>query len=326
MHLYSGIELLLKEKLRQEHWSLIFQDVSSADLRKLQSGDFISIYHDELLKRLKGILNIGINDKPFKTLRALRNRFEHFEVKVSISECKEIIALALDEVISFWDKHLIENSTIEQQEKFAQIKSIATSYEEYERQRMKKFETEINGITESGNGILVECPSCRAYSFMVFKDDRKKCKCFNCDEKITKTDYLTNTREGERMETYLRYPFEPYDTKCLSCGSGTRIRRLDNEDESVYYCLTCLNEEVIPKQKQIDKEFDEWIEKLNSEHTNSEVILILENKLFESEESQIESGYISREEVELERQRRKELSRIAILEELKRRGIEVEES
>ena len=94
----------------------------------------------------------------------------------------------------------------------------------------------------------------------------------------------------------------------------------------MYYCLTCLNEEVIPKQKQIDKEFDEWIEKLNSEHTNSEVILILENKLFESEESQIESGYISREEVELERQRRKELSRIAILEELKRRGIEVEES
>lgn len=71
LHLYSGIELLLKEKLRQEHWSLIFQDVSSADPRKLQSGDFVSIYHDELVKRLKGILNIDINDKPFKMLRAL---------------------------------------------------------------------------------------------------------------------------------------------------------------------------------------------------------------------------------------------------------------
>ena len=70
LHLYSGIELLLKEKLRQEHWSLIFQDVSSADLRKLQRGDFISIYHDELIKRLKGILNISINDKPFKALQA----------------------------------------------------------------------------------------------------------------------------------------------------------------------------------------------------------------------------------------------------------------
>lgn len=327
LHLYSGIELLLKEKLRQEHWSLIFQDVSSADLWKLQRGDFISIYHDELIKRLKGILNISINDKPFKALQALRNRFEHFEVKVSISECKEIIALALDEVISFWDKHLIENSTVEQREKFAQIKSIATSYEEYERQRMKKFETEINGITESGNGILVGCPSCRAYSFIVFKDARKKCKCFNCDEKITKTDYLTNIRGREkRMETYSRYPFEPYDTKCLSCGSETRIRRLDNEDKSVYYCLTCLNEDVISKQKQRDKDFDEWIEKLESEHTNDEVILILENKRFENEESLIESGYISREEVELERQRRKELSQIAILEELKRRGIEVEES
>lgn len=327
LHLYSGIELLLKEKLRQEHWSLIFQDVSSADLRKLQSGDFISIYHDELLKRLKGILNIGINDKPFKTLRALRNKFEHFEVKVSISECKEIIALALDEIISFWNKHLIENSTVEQQEKFAQIKSIATSYEEYKLQRRKKFETEINGITESGNGILVVCPSCRAFSFIVFKDKHKECKCFNCDEKITKIDYLTNRRKQEEdMKDFSYLPFEPYDTKCLSCDSETKIKDEISDDETMYYCLTCLNKQVVSKKEQSKKEFDEWAEKLYAEHTNDEAMSILENELFELEERQIELGSISREEVELQRQLRKESDRIAILEELKRRGIEVEES
>ncbi len=325
LHLYSGIELLLKEKLRQEHWSLIFQDVSSADPRKLQSGDFVSIYHDELVKRLKGILNIDINDKPFKMLRALRNRFEHFEVKVSISECKEIIASALDEIISFWDKHLIENSTVEQQKKFGQIKSIATSYEEYKRQRLKKFEPVINGITESENGILVVCPSCLSLGFVVFKDAHKDCKCFVCDEKIAKIDYFNNTRKQENdKEEFSFLPFEPYDTKCSSCGSETRIRDKISDDETVYYCLNCLDTQVISKQEQRNKELNEWVERLYAEHTKDEARSILENKIFELEESLIESGSISREEVERERQVRKESYRIALLEELeKRRGFEV---
>jgi len=327
LHLYSGIELLLKERLRQEHWSLIFQDVSSADPRKLKSGDFVSIYHGELVKRLKGILNIDINDKPFKILQALRNRFEHFEVRVSVGECKETIALALDEIISFWDKHLIENSTVEQQKKFGEIKSIATSYEEYKLQRLKKFETVINKITESGNGILVVCPSCQAPGFIVFKDDSKECKCYICDEKTTKIDYLKNTRKQEQdNKVYSLLPFEAYDIKCSSCGSETRIRNKISDDETVYYCLTCLDSQVISKQEQRNKEFNEWVEKLYSEHTNDEAMSILKNELLELEESQIESGFISREEVEVERQIRRESYRIALFEELKRRGIKIGES
>ena len=33
LHLYSGIELLLKERLRQEHWSLIFENVEKCKIK-----------------------------------------------------------------------------------------------------------------------------------------------------------------------------------------------------------------------------------------------------------------------------------------------------
>lgn len=259
-------------------------------------------------------------------LRALRNRFEHFEVKVSISECKETIASALDEIIDFWDKYLVENSTIEQQKKFEEIKSIVTSYEEYRQQKLKRSEAVINGITRSGNGILVMCPSCRELGFIVFKDDRKECKCFICDETLTKSDCLESIRKREKdNEKFSFLPFEPYDIKCPSCDLETRIRDEISDDKTVYYCLSCLNTKFISKQEQRNEEFNEWIEKLYAERTSDEVMSILKDKLFEVEEDLVKSGSISREEVETERQVRKESYRIALLEELKRRGSEVEQ-
>jgi len=35
LNIFSGIELILKERLRREHWSLIFEDVSNANEQKL---------------------------------------------------------------------------------------------------------------------------------------------------------------------------------------------------------------------------------------------------------------------------------------------------
>ena len=43
VHLSNAIELLLKQRLYTEHWTLIFFDVNKASKRALASGDFKSI-------------------------------------------------------------------------------------------------------------------------------------------------------------------------------------------------------------------------------------------------------------------------------------------
>lgn len=52
LHLSSGIELLLKQRLFNEHWSLIFANVDRADKILLQKGDFKSVDFGESLNRL----------------------------------------------------------------------------------------------------------------------------------------------------------------------------------------------------------------------------------------------------------------------------------
>lgn len=257
LHLYSGIELLLKEKLRQEHWSLIFQDISNASLRKLENGDFVSVYHEELIKRLRNISEISFDDKPIKELRDLRNRFEHFEVDIPLSECQYIVAAALEEIIKFWEIYLTPVSTLRQQEEFKAIKEIATSFEVYKNHRLNKFKEVIIGIVESKNGVIVGCPDCSSLSFVVFKDNERECKCFVCDERYSKDDYLKKIRNLEEYrQTALVFCDEPYDITCPCCQKETRIRYMLSgqaifDEIAFYWCLNCLNRE------KVDPEFKE---------------------------------------------------------------------
>lgn len=281
LHIYSGIELLLKERLRQEHWSLIFQDINSANPKRLENGDFISVYHDELVRRLQGIANVPINDVPIKKLRDLRNRFEHFEVNIALNECQEIVAAALDEIIKFLDNNSEIISKDEQREKFELIKSIAVRFGVYREQRLRKFKEAIKGITETNSGLIVFCPDCHSFSFAVFKDDEKECKCFVCDKKYRKDDYLNHIREDEE---YCRsgeslFPYEPYDKVCPSCKKETRVRYNISDEVTLYCCLNCLSKEEQNRAEQRELEFKEWLDNLEKTRTGEEIVRILEEEI-----------------------------------------------
>ena len=55
LHLAAGVELLIKERLRQEDWQLLFDDVNAADELKYAAGDFYGVAPPEALKRLRDI-------------------------------------------------------------------------------------------------------------------------------------------------------------------------------------------------------------------------------------------------------------------------------
>jgi Zn ribbon nucleic-acid-binding protein len=268
LHLYSGIELLLKEKLKRQHWSLIFQDINVASSIKLENGDFVSVSHEDLIKRLQNISGITLNDKPIQKLRSLRNKFEHFEINISLSECQDTVAAALDEIIKFWEKHL-KPISVEQKKKFKEIKLIATKLEVYKKHRLNKFKQAISGIVESKKGLIILCPNCSSLSFAVFKDDEKKAKCFVCGKEYTKHDYLKKIRKREEdNKNYSFLPWELYDTTCSFCQQETRIRLVMSDEITLYYCLNCLNEEKSIKEKGYSKVKEDYARLENA--TNEE--------------------------------------------------------
>lgn len=295
LNLYSGIQLLLKERLKQEHWSLIFQDISNATQENLNNGNFVSVYHDELIKRLLNISKVKINDKPIIELRNLRNKFEHFQVKITISEYESVVASALEEVIKFWGKNLKDRVSPNQDKKFNIIKSIATGLEFYVNNRLNKFTGVIQEIIRNESGIVVSCPNCGADGFVIFKNEHENCKCFVCECKYERQKYLEKIREKEdKYEKSSFIPYHSYETICLACNKETRIRYIDSADLSLYLCLNCFKSEKVSKIEQSDNEFNEWVRNLEEIHTNDEVISILEDKL-------IEFGYTTREELNKKR-------------------------
>ncbi len=286
LNVFSGIELILKERLRQEHWSLIFEDIGNANEPKLLLGDFVSVNHSELVKRLKGICNITINDEPINNLRKLRNRFEHFEVKITTLECKETIAEAVRELILFWNKYILPKVSIEQTEKFNFIKSMVFEFDVYVNNMIQKHNSIIDSILKNNAGIKVHCKECFNNSFIIYKDANKECQCFVCENKIAKQEYLIKIREQENEERVSEFmsDFNIYDKKCPNCQNETRIKispwyfSVSKEHQSDYYfCLNCLYYET--SSDIWKREFDKEVAELREKHTEAEVIEIIKDRL-----------------------------------------------
>jgi len=294
LNVFSGIQLILKDRLRQEHWSLIFEDVSKANELKLNQGDFVSVNHGNIIKRLSGICNIQINDTPINELRKLRNKFEHFEVKIEVNKCKQAIANAIRELIILWDKDISKYSSKEQNNKFDLIKTLAFEFETYAQNMLQKHKNKMKGILDSNSGILIHCKSCSNHSFMVYGNESKNFECFVCEEKIKKEEFLKKIRDDEKERSQNEISFikyEPYDYNCENCQKQTRIRykpsyflATDEYKSDYFFCVECLHNET---QSDINsREFKKELRELEKNHTHEEFIEILKSRIIEIEEEE----------------------------------------
>jgi len=69
LHSHSGVELILKERLRREHWSLVFEKPEEASKEKYESGKFISVQWKTCLNRLHEICEVEIDEAQRKVNR-----------------------------------------------------------------------------------------------------------------------------------------------------------------------------------------------------------------------------------------------------------------
>lgn len=104
LHLWSGLLLLLKERLRREHWSLLYADPGRAKLAEYRSGEFIGVNYAGSTNRLNGICGIVLNHEDgtaLDRLCRLRNRMEHFEIDESVEGVKSASCAPLSFALDF---------------------------------------------------------------------------------------------------------------------------------------------------------------------------------------------------------------------------------
>lgn len=189
IHFYTGLELLLKARLMNEHWSLIVSRKSVPDIQKFNNGDFQSINLDEifdLLDKTLGIKITKIHADTFHSIRRHRNRIIHFfhdaqnekNIKESIVQeqlvawyfLQLIITTQWSQIFEPWAKDI---SKIEK--KLRGYQSYLSVIFEHKSTTLQKLKTQ---------GFKIEiCPSCkfRSLACLIKLDFLYQAKCEVCN-------------------------------------------------------------------------------------------------------------------------------------------------
>lgn len=106
LHFAIALELLLKARLVQEHWTLIFQDPGRADRSELDTGSFHSVSISEAIERIERILGERFGEaqkKAFQQVRDHRNRLVHaFHPRFSGTISPDVVQKAVAEQSLVW--------------------------------------------------------------------------------------------------------------------------------------------------------------------------------------------------------------------------------
>jgi len=234
LHIAAGLELIFKEKLRQEHWSLLFDNVSSAEIKSLETGDFASVNFDTCLLRLKNICSIEVSDRDEKYLRDLRkrrNKIEHFKFVDKDVSIVSLIAKILIFIIDFIENHLDNSSFTEHNtEQLESLKNKSFDFDEFVKVKIAKAKSKLELVDDK---YIYKCPKC-CYKTMVVEGG---IKCVFCEYEDTPEnvagEYLENILEVSayrEISTGGEFPLH----ECPECEEHALVLH-----EDFNFCFNC---------------------------------------------------------------------------------------
>lgn len=123
LNLANCLELLVKYRLLQEHWTLIFSDLNKAKYSDYLAGDFISVDFKSGISRLRNICDMKYVFVSSLNIYQYRNRLMHFTLISTFERIIDDVADAMIEIAEFVEKEVVEDLPKEAQEDF--LSSIA---------------------------------------------------------------------------------------------------------------------------------------------------------------------------------------------------------
>ena len=104
VNLAGGLELILKERLRQHDWTLLFADPAKADPRDLAAGAFKSVAPEATIERLRDEARVLLDTSiatHLTLLRDRRNQITHFAIKAQADAVVALAATAVGFALDF---------------------------------------------------------------------------------------------------------------------------------------------------------------------------------------------------------------------------------
>ena len=264
--LSAGMELVLKERLHREHWSLVFEKIDSANHDAYLSGDFESVIYRTSIQRLRGVCKVKFSEDAIRRmdrLRKKRNQLEHFSFSDSRMAVIAAASSALAPLIDFIHDELLSAADEVDSSLFELIRTKLGSFDKFVQERSNEVKTDIDAATTA----VVECPRCMQKSLILEEGARCAfCRYQEENEKAADTyissvlgiNYYETVKNGDTWPRYIcpacgveTFVFNGVDYICFCCGvlfqySSVEFCRecnrpyLPKPGESTEACISCL--------------------------------------------------------------------------------------
>jgi ribosomal protein S27E len=237
LHLSSGIELVLKHKLLQEHWTYVFADMNKAKKEALPSGDFKSADSETIIERLKNLCDIELTQEEIKNLHNLRNRrnkAEHFNLNEHILSIESSIHKSISVLIRVIVEHYNLNEfTDEESELFSQIKTLLRQSQQHynDAKTIAQKELEQTGM----ENCVIKCPNCE--EIFLLRDNGVMCVfCgYEATAEEAAQDYITNILGISEYET-IKEGGEFPQYECPECDNDSLVYDAKNKRVICFSC------------------------------------------------------------------------------------------
>ncbi len=96
IHITQGVELILKERLRREHWVLIYEKVEKPDKSR-------TIGFNSAIERLQNICNIDLAKyiEGLRKLREVRHEIQHYQVSITEERATTLVGNNIPFLLEF---------------------------------------------------------------------------------------------------------------------------------------------------------------------------------------------------------------------------------
>ena len=127
IHLCSGVELILKERLRQEDWRPVFRNRKDATEEAYETGEFVRVDFKALPIRLEEDCGVDLTPEQkadLKSFRKRRNKVEHFGVVDTLLAMQSSTAKMVSFLVDFIDRNFeVDEFDEEEQELLTDIRN-----------------------------------------------------------------------------------------------------------------------------------------------------------------------------------------------------------
>ncbi|WP_405542744.1 hypothetical protein OG478_13670 [Streptomyces phaeochromogenes] len=169
LHLQAATEVLLKARLKAEHFSLLFSHPGKATREKFERGDFQSCTTLEAVDRLRDIAQLAISKDDRERIEELgktRNALQHYGLTLSAAAVEARAVGVLDFLITFIGRHLLPGLPSDEASRATDtMVSLAPrlgSVQALVTQRLTRLSDTLDRVVD----VTVKCPDCKMWALV----------------------------------------------------------------------------------------------------------------------------------------------------------------